>query len=151
MVETGAAGITGAAGVEGAVCPALRYRDAGAAIDWLCRVVGFTRHLVVPDGEGGIAHAQLVMGGGMVMLGSDREDRYVGFHAPGPDGRGAACTCLLIHDVDALHARVTAEGATALEGGVIDTDYGSRCFTLRDPEGHLWHFGTYDPWRAAAE
>ena len=29
------------------VIPSLRYRDAAAAIDWLCRVLGFSRHFVV--------------------------------------------------------------------------------------------------------
>jgi uncharacterized glyoxalase superfamily protein PhnB len=52
------------------VIPALRYRDAAAAIDWLCRAFGFERHLVVPGENGGIAHAQLTMGNGMIMLGS---------------------------------------------------------------------------------
>ena len=56
--------------------PCLRYRDAPAAIEWLCRVFGFEQQLVVPDGEGGIAHAQLALAGGMVMLGSARANEY---------------------------------------------------------------------------
>lgn len=132
-------------GRNGQVTPCLRYRDAKAAIAWLGRVVGFTEHLVVPGEEDRITHAQLVLGTGMVMLGSDRQDMY-GFRAPGPNGSGAALNCFIIDDLDALFDRVTAEGETALEGGVVDTPYGSRAFTIRDPEGHLWHFGTYDPW-----
>ena len=50
--------------------PAIRYRDAAAAIDWLCEAFGFERHLVVPGEGGTIAHAQLAFGNGMVMLGS---------------------------------------------------------------------------------
>src|SRR5450432_1008129 len=53
-----------------AVIPALRYRDAPAAIEWLCRVIGFEKHLVVPGPDNTIAHAQLALGGGMLMLGS---------------------------------------------------------------------------------
>lgn len=132
-------------GRNGTVTPCLRYHDAAAAIDWLCNVVGFEQHLVVPDGDGGITHAQLVLGAGMIMLGSDRADQY-GFRAPGPDGSGAALNCFIIDDLDALYARTTAAGVAALEGGIIDTQYGSRAFTIRDGEGHLWHFGTYDPW-----
>lgn len=116
---------------EGKVCPCLRYRDAGAAIDWLCRVVGFEQQLAVPDGQGGIAHAQLTLGAGLVMLSSDREDQY-GFRAPHPDGTGAAMCCFLISRIDDLYARVTAAGVAALEGGLIETDYGSRCFTIKD-------------------
>ena len=58
------------------IIPAFRYRDAPAAIDWLCRAFGFTRHLVVPGPDGTIAHAQLVLGGAMVMLGSGGRAEY---------------------------------------------------------------------------
>ncbi|MFV3131875.1 VOC family protein [Niveispirillum sp. KHB5.9] len=132
-------------GREGQVTPCLRYKDAKAAISWLSRVVGFTEQLVVPGEGDQIVHAQLVLGNGMIMLSSDREDQY-GFRAPGPDGSGAALNCFIITALDALYARVTAAGEKVLEGGIIDTPYGSRAFTIRDPEGHLWHFGTYDPW-----
>ena len=38
------------------IIPALRYRDAPAAIDWLCRAFGFEKHLVVPNDDGTVAH-----------------------------------------------------------------------------------------------
>ena len=41
------------------IIPTLRYRDAPAAIDWLCNTFGFEAELVVPGEEGSIAHAQL--------------------------------------------------------------------------------------------
>ena len=50
--------------------PVLRYRDAPAAIEWLCRTFGFEKHLVVQNEDGTIAHAQLSFGNGMIMLGS---------------------------------------------------------------------------------
>jgi uncharacterized glyoxalase superfamily protein PhnB len=28
-----------------------------------------------------------------------------------------------------------------------DTEFGSRGFMCRDPEGHIWNVGTYDPWQ----
>ena len=43
------------------VIPCLRYRDAPAAIDWLCQTFGFEKQLVVPNQDGTIAHAQLVL------------------------------------------------------------------------------------------
>ena len=52
------------------IIPGMRYRDAAAAIDWLCKAFGFERHLVVPGENGRIEHAQLVCGNGMIMLGS---------------------------------------------------------------------------------
>ena len=46
----------------------LRYRDAPVAIEWLCNTFGFEKHLVVPNVDGTIAHAQLSFGNGMIML-----------------------------------------------------------------------------------
>ena len=59
-----------AASARSSIIPAMRYRDASAAIEWLCRVIGFEKHLVVPGPDNAIAHAQLSLGGGMLMLGS---------------------------------------------------------------------------------
>ena len=56
------------------VIPALRYRDAPAAIEWLCSVLGFTRHAVYEGAGGVINHAELALGGGMIMLGSMKEN-----------------------------------------------------------------------------
>ncbi len=47
-------------------------------------------------------------------------------------------------DPDALFARVTAAGAEIVRP-LQDTDYGSREFTVRGPEGHIWSFGNYRP------
>ena len=41
------------------VIPCLRYRDAPAAIEWLCENFGFEKQLVVPNDDGTIAHARL--------------------------------------------------------------------------------------------
>ena len=49
------------------VIPCLRYRDAPAAIEWLCRAFGFEKQLVVPNKDGMAAHAQLSFGNGMIM------------------------------------------------------------------------------------
>ena len=125
----------------------LRYRDAPAAIDWLCRVFGFERHLVVPDDAGGIAHAQLVLGGGMIMLGSARTNDY-GLLMKLPDEVGGAQTqssYLVVADPDAVHARAVAAGAK-IAMPLKDEDYGGRGFSCYDLEGHLWSIGSYDPW-----
>jgi uncharacterized glyoxalase superfamily protein PhnB len=29
-----------------------------------------------------------------------------------------------------------------------EKDYGGKGFTCADPEGHIWHVGTYDPWES---
>ena len=70
-----------------AIIPCLRYRDAPAAIEWIVRVFGFEKHLVVPDAMGSITHAQLSLGGGMIMLGSVADTPF-GLHLKQPDEVG---------------------------------------------------------------
>ena len=122
------------------VFPTLRYADPNAAIDFLERAFGFERH-AVHEGEGGvIEHAELRHGDGMIMLGAVRDTEY-GRIAP-PAGTGAVY--IAVDDADAVHDRAKAAGAEIVMGP-LDTDYGSRDFTARDPEGNLWSFGTYRP------
>jgi uncharacterized glyoxalase superfamily protein PhnB len=128
------------------IVPALQYRDAAAAIDWLCKAFGFTQRMVVPDEEGGIAHAELTFGNGMIMLGSRRENEF-GRLLTEPQQAGAVTQAvyLIVADADAHYARAKAAGAEILVE-LRTQDYGGRDYTCRDPEGHVWAFGTYDPW-----
>jgi uncharacterized glyoxalase superfamily protein PhnB len=124
------------------IFPALRYRDAHAAIDWLGRAFGFERHAVYDD-DGVVHHAELKVPGGMIMLGTARppgSDEYSAI-APSP---GSAAIYVVVEDTDAHHARAAEAGAEIVMG-LHDTDYGSRDYTARDPEGNVWSFGTYNP------
>ncbi|GAB4166441.1 MAG: VOC family protein [Thalassobaculales bacterium] len=125
------------------IFPAIRYHDAAAAIAWLERAFGFRPHLVVPGPEGGIAHAELRLGDGLVMLGSDREDGFP-LRSPRGDAKAGVCIYVVCDEPDALFARARAAGAEVVMAP-RDSDHGSRDFVLRDPEGHLWSFGTYRP------
>ena len=129
------------------IIPSLRYRDAPAAIDWLCRVFGFERHLVVPDERGGIVHAQLTLGGGMVMLGSDSPTPPWSELIRSPDMNAPAtqCLCIVVPDVDRVYAQVQQAGGRIVDP-VADKEYGGRGFGCRDPQGQLWFVGSYDPW-----
>ena len=129
------------------VVPTLRYRNAPAAIDWLCDVFGFERRLVVPGENGTIAHAQLTLGGGMIMLGSATDTEYGRLlaHPEETGGRGSQGLYLIVPDADAVYASAGAKGAK-IEMDIVNQDHGGRGFTCRDPEGHLWSVGTYDPW-----
>jgi uncharacterized glyoxalase superfamily protein PhnB len=133
------------------VIPTLRYQDAAAAIDWLCKAFGFERQLVVPGEDGKIAHAQLVFGNGMIMLGSAHDDDAFGRLQKPPSavgGVGTQSPYVIVEDVDAHYARARAAGAKiALD--IKDEDYGGRGYSCLDPEGHLWNFGSYDPWESA--
>jgi uncharacterized glyoxalase superfamily protein PhnB len=131
------------------VMPALRYRNAPGAIDWLCQVFGFERHALYANPDGTVAHAELTLNGGMIMLGSAKEDEHAQrFRSPdelnGVETRGVY---IVVADADQVHARAVAAGATILRP-LQNTDYGSREFAVKDPEGHSWSAGTYDPWAA---
>ena len=130
------------------IIPTMRYRDANAAIDWLCRAFGFERHVVVPDEQGGIAHAQLVLGNGMIMVSTARDDAFGTLQKPPAQvgGVGTQSAYIIVADADAHHARAVAAGAQVAMP-LKDEDYGGRGYSCRDPEGHLWSFGTYDPWK----
>jgi uncharacterized glyoxalase superfamily protein PhnB len=122
------------------IYPSLRYHDARAAIDFLSEAYGFTEKAVHAGDDGVIHHAELSGFGGIVMLGTEPEDgdpRW-GTHA------GQSWLYLSTEDPDALHDRALAAGAQIVRE-LTDTDYGSRDFSARDPEGNLWSFGTYAP------
>ena len=132
------------------VIPTLRYRDAAAAIEWLCKAFGFEKHLVVPGENRTIAHAQLVFGNGMIMLGSARDDEFGRLQQP-PSNAGSVVSSspyVIVNDVDAHHARAVEAGATVVMP-LKDEDYGGRGYSCCDPEGYLWNFGSYDPWHTA--
>jgi uncharacterized glyoxalase superfamily protein PhnB len=129
------------------VIPTMRYKDAPAAIEWLCRVFGFEEHLVVPNPDGTIAHAQLSFGNGMIMLGSARPDEYGRLLAQPAEigGRETQTPYVIVSDPDAIYARAKASGAEIVTD-IHDADYGGRFFSCRDLEGHHWNFGSFDPW-----
>lgn len=129
--------------------PTLRYKDAPAAIDWLTRVFGFERHAVYANPDGTIAHAELTLGNGMIMLGSCKNDEYGrSFKSPTDLGNiETRSAYIVVPDADAVYARAQSAGASIVRP-IQNMDYGSREFTVKDPEGHSWSVGTYDPWAA---
>ena len=134
------------------VVPSLLYRDAPAMIDWLCEVIGFKKKAVYTNDDGtAVAHAELTLGPGMLMVGSapatndpspwaklmrlPSELDYVETQSPS----------LYVADPDAVYAKVKARGGKIVLD-IEDKHYGGRGFGFRDPEGHLWFVGSYDPW-----
>jgi uncharacterized glyoxalase superfamily protein PhnB len=123
------------------IYPGLYYEDADSAIEWIERTLGFERGEVHRDPEGAIVHAELTLGPAVLMLGSAGIGREPFRSEIRP---GGTLIYLATDDVEGLYSRAREAGAdVAME--ISDTDYGSRDFTLRDPEGNLWSFGTYRP------
>lgn len=126
--------------------PCLLYRDAPAAIAWLVEVFGLREQLRVPGEGNSIQHAQLVHGGGMLMLGSLKDGDYGrNLREPHEVGGNTQGIYLVLEDVDGAYARVQRAGGEILIP-IKDEEYGGRGFTCRDLEGHLWSVGSYDPW-----
>jgi len=123
--------------------PFLRYRDAPAAIDWLVKAFGFREQMVVPNENGTIAHAELRFESGVMMLASARDDE-LRIKSPRDLGAVSGGIYVYVEDVDAHCERARAAGAEIVRGPE-ETDYGSREYTARDLDGHLWSFGTYRP------
>lgn len=136
-----------AGGVRGPIVPTLRYRDVPAAIAWLHSAFGMEVHRVVAGDDGAPCYAELTFGGGMLMV-APVEDTAFGRLMVQPNEIGGVETqvCYLsVPDVQVLYIRARAAGARIVLDIEEEANNG-RGFSCRDPEGHLWNFGSYDPW-----
>ena len=130
------------------VIPGMRYSNCLAAIDWLCRVLGFEKQAVYMGEGEQVMHARLTFGNGMIMLGSaGNETAYAPYNVLPNEigGRETRSVSLVVTDCDAIYARAKAAGAEMIFD-LEEKEYGGKGFTCRDPEGYLWHVGTYNPW-----
>jgi uncharacterized glyoxalase superfamily protein PhnB len=126
------------------IFPAVRYADARAAVEFLKRAFGATEKSV-HQRDGVIHHAELALGAGLIMVGQHSRTGWLGGHPPRPLS-STVSVYVTVEDPDAHHAVAREAGATVVRE-LEDMDYGSREYSVRDPEGNLWSFGTYDPYR----
>lgn len=136
------------------VIPGLRYADAPAAISFLQDAFGFELRACHEDESDPhiVHHAELVLGNGMVMLGSARDGEAESLYTrTTPRDLGGVTTCIyvVVPDADAhcLHAR--NQGAIVVNEPHDNRGYPGRGYEALDPEGNVWSFGTYDPWAEA--
>ena len=124
-----------------AVWPCLTYTDARAALEFLAKAFGFeeTACHALPDDADVVVHAEMrwPLGGGIMFGSAGKDDSAFGQRVPGNDSVYVVCD-----NPDELFERAIGAGAELVRG-LRDEDYGSRGFTVRDPEGNLWSFGTY--------
>jgi uncharacterized glyoxalase superfamily protein PhnB len=120
------------------VWPALNYDDAHAAIAFLVDAFGFQETAVHNDEKGRVAHAELRWpeGGGVMLGDADEENEFSKMPT------GCASVYVVTDEPDAIYKRATVAGAELVRE-LRDEDYGSRGFSVRDPEGNIWSFGTY--------
>jgi len=114
----------------------LQARDAVALIDFYVEAFGFLRTAVYADGDQ-VAHAQLDWPeGGGIMLGSHKPD------AQWSRSPGTAGGYVVTDRLDEVYARARAADAAIIRE-LAEPEYGGREFSVQDPEGNLWSFGTY--------
>ncbi|RYY76408.1 MAG: glyoxalase [Gammaproteobacteria bacterium] len=130
------------------VIPTLRYQNGQAAIEWLCEAFGFEAQLIIPDETGAVAHAQLVYNNGMIMLGAATNNEFHELVQSTFEsgGVGSQSVYTVVKDIDEHHRKAVAAGARIVIE-LRDEAYGGRGYSCVDPEGHVWNFGTYDPWK----
>lgn len=117
------------------VWPALQAHDPDLVIRTLVSL-GFEETAVMRDGAGVVQHAQLDWpDGGGVMLGAHKPD------GPFTQQPGTTAAYVVASDVDAVWERARAAGLEP--DAIVEQDYGSREFIVRDAEGNQWSFGTY--------
>jgi uncharacterized glyoxalase superfamily protein PhnB len=126
------------------IFPALRYRDANAALEWLKDAFGAEEKAVYRGDDGVIHHGELQLGDGLIMFGQRRENGLLGGEPPNSLASPTSIY-VVVPDPDAHYARAKAAGATVIRE-LEDMEYGSREYSVRDLDGNLWSFGTYDPY-----
>ncbi len=91
-----------------------------------------------PDESGGVAHAELRFGNGLVMLGT--------MPAAMRDGSGGLNGGIAMNteEIDAHYERARTAGAN-ITMPLETKDYGGKGYGLRDPEGNEWSIGSYAP------
>lgn len=117
------------------ITPYLYYEDVMSALNWLGRAFGFRERMRLPGPDGTIAHAEMELADGVIMIGR-----------PGPDytnpkrlGHLTQSLYVYVDDVDQHCQHARKAGATILEEPK-DQFYGDRRYAAEDPEGHRWYF-----------
>ena len=127
------------------IFPAVRYADADAALTFLTAAFGATERAVYRDDAGTIRHGELEIAGNIVMIGEYDKAGWMGGEPPRPLASTMSLYIVVpgADAVDSHHDAAVAAGANVIRE-LEDMSYGSREYSVRDPEGNLWSFGTYD-------
>lgn len=129
--------------------PCLAYKDAEMAIRWLCDAFGFEEKAVHRSDDGKVIHSELVYKGNMIMVGSSDSGTPYSKLITHPSETGGLETqspyVVIDHeDIDAHYQKAKDNGAKIIFD-LTERDYEGKDYTCYDPGGHLWTFGSYDP------
>jgi PhnB protein len=122
------------------VTPYLIVRDAARAIAFYQEALGATEVLRLDGPDGKVAHAELKIGEGFVMLGEETAE--MGYKGPLAFGGSPVSLLVYVPDVDAVFARALKAGAET-KRPVADQFYGDRSGAIVDPFGHQWMIATH--------
>jgi uncharacterized glyoxalase superfamily protein PhnB len=131
-----------ATAVTSTLTPYLAASDAGAAMDWYVAVLGAVEQVRYTGDDGRIGHAELSIGGARFMLSDEYPELGVPVVSPTTLGGTPFSMHLEVPDVDAVHARVAADGRARVGRPPHDEAYGARSFDMVDPFGHRWMIQT---------
>jgi uncharacterized glyoxalase superfamily protein PhnB len=120
------------------ISPYLYYRDVAAALDWLARAFGLAERMRMPGPGGAIAHAEMELADGVVMLGCPSPD----YRNPKQLGQSTQSLYVFVDDVDKHFRRAKEAGAKILDEPA-DQFYGDRRYGAEDLEGHVWYFAQH--------
>jgi uncharacterized glyoxalase superfamily protein PhnB len=128
--------------------PLMRYRDLATAMTWLEQAFEFEKQIAVSDSDGDVIYGQMSYRGGLMMMGAVRDtDLDKLMRQPDEVGGVETQSCyLVVDDADAHYARAQEAGADIVLD-IKSDGLGRRGYSCRDPEGHIWNFGTYNPGR----
>jgi uncharacterized glyoxalase superfamily protein PhnB len=127
--------------------PATRYSDCDAALVYLTDVLGLTEHAIYRNDAGKVVHAELAEGDGIMMFGPGGSNSTFDPLMVSPAEAGKRVTTsiyVVVKDIEGRYASVTEKGGEIVIP-LKSEDYGGQSFTVRDPEGHVWTFGDFDP------
>ncbi|MEJ6474505.1 VOC family protein [Pseudoalteromonas piscicida] len=122
------------------ITPYLIVSGAAKAIEFYRQAFGAHPKLQLPMPEGGIAHAELLIGNSYIMISDMCPDMH--FKDPRELGGTPVSLMLYVEDVDSVFAAAIQLGAEEITP-VCDQFYGDRAGTLRDPFGHVWTLATH--------
>lgn len=122
------------------VTPYLSIDGAAEAIDFYCNVLGATERMRMPGPDGKIGHAELEIGGSVIMLADTFPD--MGGQSPKALGGSPVFLMVYVEDVDAVFEKAVAAGAKAVRP-VENQFYGDRSGHFEDPWGHQWNVASH--------